>query len=379
MHLTMRAGSVITESNRAMRTLRGTTALAAIAILGLAVYMDAQQNASTTRIRVVPDEGQRRVEVVIDGKEFTAYIWPEKLAKPVLYPLRTATGTVVARGYPLDPRPGERVDHPHHVGMWFNYGNVNGFDFWNNSEAIKAEDAPKMGNIRHRAITLAKSGSEQGELEIDADWITGKQQVILKEHTRFVFRGGPDFRSIDRVTTLKAVGEKVVFNDDKEGVLGMRVTRNLEAPSDKPEVFTDAKGNPTTVAKLDNAGVNGSYLTSEGKKGDAAWGTRGRWCNLSGQIGSELVTITILDYPSNPGFPTYWHARGYGLFAANPLGQKIFSNGKEGLNFSIAPGQSATFRYRILIASEISTPEKSEADYKDFSEDKPARGARRSE
>jgi len=353
--------------------------VAAIAILGLAFYMSAQQNASTARIRVAPDEGQRRVEVVIDGKPFTTYMWPEKLAKPVLYPLRTAKGTVVTRGYPLEPRPGERVDHPHHVGMWFNYGNVNGFDFWNNSEAIKAEDAPKMGNIRHKAITLAKSGVDEGELEIDADWITGKGQVILKEHTRFVFRGGPDFRSIDRITTLKAVGEKVVFNDDKEGVLGIRVARNFEAPSDKPEVFTDAKGNPTTVGKLDNTGVNGSYLTSEGKKGDAAWGTRGRWCNLSGQIDSEPVTITILDHPANPGFPTYWHARGYGLFAANPLGQKIFNNGKQELNFSIAPGQSATFQYRILISSEISTPEKWEADYKDFSGDKPARAARRSE
>jgi len=177
-----------------MRTSSGRTAVAAIAILGLAFYMSAQQNASTARIRVAPDEGQRRVEVVIDGKPFTTYMWPEKLAKPVLYPLRTAKGTVVTRGYPLEPRPGERVDHPHHVGMWFNYGNVNGFDFWNNSEAIKAEDAPKMGNIRHKAITLAKSGVDEGELEIDADWITGKGQVILKEHTRFVFRGGPDFR-----------------------------------------------------------------------------------------------------------------------------------------------------------------------------------------
>jgi hypothetical protein len=362
-----------------MRTVIGRTAAAAIAILILFFYMRAQQNASTPRIRIVPDERQRRVEVVIDEKPFTAYIWPEKLAKPVLYPLRTAKGTVVTRGYPLDARAGERVDHPHHVGLWFNYGNVNGFDFWNNSGAIKAEDAPKMGNIRHRAITLAKSGSEQGELEIDADWITGKGLVILNEHTRFVFSGGPDFRSIDRITMLKAVSENVVFNDDKEGVLGMRVARGLEAPSDKPEVFTDANGNSTTVAKLDNTGVNGSYLTSERKKGDAAWGTRGRWCNLTGQIDNEPVTITILDHPANPGFPTYWHARGYGLFAVNPLGQKIFSNGKQELNFSIARGQSATFQYRILISSEIATPEKSETDYKAFSEGEPARAALRSE
>ena len=356
-----------------MRILTAGTAVVAVIIFCLAFNMAAKQNAAPERIRVVANEGHRSVDVFVDGKPFTAYIWPEKLAKPVLFPLRSAKGTVVTRGYPLEPRVGERVDHPHHAGMWFNYGNVNGFDFWNNSEAIKAADAPKMGNIRHRAITLTKSGPDHGELEIDADWISGQQQILLKEHTRFVFRGGPDFRSIDRVTTLLALDEKVVFYDDKEGVLGMRVTRALEAPSDKAEVFTDADGHPTTVAKLENTGVNGVYLTSERKKGDDAWGTRGQWCHLSGQVDGEPVTIAILDYPGNPGFPTYWHARGYGLFAANPLGQKIFSNGKQELNFSIAPHHSVTFQYRVLISSELATPARSEADYKDFSEGKPAR------
>jgi Methane oxygenase PmoA len=344
-----------------------STGVAAMAISVLLMCsVAARQNSSIERIRVILNDEQRRVDIVVDGQPFTAYIWPEKLAKQVLYPLHTAKGTVVTRGFPLEPRSGERVDHPHHVGLWFNYGNVNGFDFWNNSEAIKPEDAPKMGNIRQRAITLAKSGHDQGELEVDADWITGKQQVILREHTRFVFRGGPDFRSIDRITTLHALGERVVFNDDKEGVLGIRVTRELEAPSDKPEVFTDASGRPTTLAKLDNTGVNGVYLTSEGKKGEGAWGTRARWCNLSGRIGNEPVTITIFDHPADPGFPTYWHARGYGLFAANPLGQKIFSNGKQELNLSLASSESVTFRYRILISSEILTREKSESAYQDF-------------
>lgn len=354
------------EATPRMRALSSGTAAAVVLFAFAVCRVAARQNSSAEGVRIVAHEGERRVEVVIDGQPFTSYIWPERLAKPVLYPLRTARGTVVTRGFPLEPRAGERVDHPHHAGVWFNYGNVNGFDFWNNSEAIKPEDAPKMGNIRHRAITLAKGGNDQAELEIEADWITGKQQLILKEHTRFIFRGGPNSRSIDRITTLHAVGEKVVFHDDKEGVLGMRVTRALEAPSDKPEVFTDASGRSTGVAKLDNTGVNGVYLTSEGKKGDAAWGTRGHWCNLSGQLGDEPVTITILDHPANPGFPTYWHARGYGLFAANPLGQKIFSNGQQELDFSLAPKQSVTFRYRILISSEILTPEKSEAAYQSF-------------
>jgi hypothetical protein len=344
-----------------------TRILGLLAVFCLPItVMTLAQSSSNDRIRVVPNEAARRVDISIDGKPFTSYIWPTTLKKPTLYPLRTADGTVITRGYPLEPRPGERVDHPHHAGLWFNYGNVNDIDFWNNSDAIPAQNAPKMGTILQQKIVSAKSGQDQGELEVETNWVTADQTVLLKEHTRFVFRGGPKSRSIDRITTLTAQNQKVVFKDDKEGVIGMRVTRELEAPADKPEVFTDANGHATTVAKLDNTGVNGAYLSSEEKKGDAVWGTRGRWCNLSGHVGNEAVTITILDHPSNPGFPTYWHARGYGLFAANPLGQKIFSNGKEELNFSLAPKESVTFRYRILISSEFISAQDTEQAYQSF-------------
>ena len=318
------------------------------------------------RISIVANKQLRRVDIMIDGQPFTSYIWPTTLKKPVLYPLRTAKGTIITRGFPLEQRPGERVDHPHHAGLWFNYENVNGLDFWNNSDAIPPENTPKMGTILHQSIVSAKSGSQQGGLDVETDWVTFEKKVLLNENTHFVFRGGKDFRSVDRIITLSALDEKVSFPDEKDGMLGLRVIRALEIPSEKPEVYTDASGRPTTVAKLDNTGVNGTYLTSEGKKGDAAWGTRGRWCNLSGMVGDEPVTITILDHPQNPGFPTYWHARGYGLFAANPLGQKIFSNGKDVLNFSLAPRASVTFRYRILISSAILTPEATEAAYKEF-------------
>src|SRR5436309_10306482 len=151
-------------------------------------------NAADKGVRVVADEAHQRVDITIDGKAFTSYIWPTSLKKPVLYPLITDEGITVTRGYPLEPRPGERVDHPHHAGMWFNYGNVNGFDFWNNSDAIKPEDEAKMGSIFHRSIVSATSGADRGELIVDADWITGKQQLVLKEHTRFIFRGDSKFR-----------------------------------------------------------------------------------------------------------------------------------------------------------------------------------------
>jgi Methane oxygenase PmoA len=351
-----------------MRVSNGWTAVAIVLVTAFVFCCAfARSNSSGDRIRVTSNEKERRVDITIDGQPFTSYIWPTTLEKPVLYPLRAANGIVVTRGYPLEPRPGERTDHPHHAGLWFNYGSVNGIDFWNNSDAIKAEDKHKMGSVIQRRIEATKSGSEKGELEVETDWVTADQKIMLKEHTLLVFRGGANFRSIDRVTTLQAQPEKVVFEDDKEGLMGMRVTRALEMPSDKAETFLDASGRPTTVAKIDNTGVNGAYLTSEGKTGDAAWGTRGRWCNLSGTVDGQPVTITIFDNPANPNFPAYWHARGYGLFAVNPLGRKIFTNGKEeALNFSLAPNESVTFRYRVLISSDIATPAATDAAYREF-------------
>jgi hypothetical protein len=325
--------------------------------------------AQTPRIQVVPNDAGRRVDIVIDGKPFTSYIYPAILKKPTLFPLRTAKGTIVTRGYPLEPRQGERVDHPHHVGLWFNHGDVNGLDFWNNSDAIPAAQAPKMGTILHTRVVSAKGGSDRGELTVEADWVKPDGTPLLREQTRFVFQGDATSRTIDRFTRLTALGETVVFKDIKEGVYGMRVARGLEQPDKNPQIFTDASGKPAAAKVVDNTGVTGEYLTSAGLKGDAVWGTRGHWALLSGTVDAEPVTVAILDHPSNPGFPTYWHARGYGLFAANPLGEKDFTGGKKELNLTLEPGKSTTFRYRVLILNGPAKAETVEQKYVAFAKE----------
>ena len=315
------------------------------------VYLSAQDPAP--QVQVVARESDRRVDVTIGGKPFTSYLWPTTIKKPVLYPLRSAKGTELTRGFPLSPREGERVDHPHHVGMWLNYGAVNGIDFWNNSEAIKPEDAAKYGSIVHTGIASVKSAAGRGELNVTADWALQDKDktVILKEDTRYIFHAKTDVRVIDRITTVTATEKPVTFGESKEGVLGIRVRRQLEEPSTKPEVFTDAKGNPTPVPAMNNDGVNGVYLTSEGKKGADAWGTRGRWCALSGKVDGEPVTMVIFDHPKNPNHPTYWHARGYGLFAANGLGGKEFNKEEAPRSLTLQPGESLKLVYRVLILS----------------------------
>ncbi|KAA8475187.1 methane monooxygenase PmoA-like [Arcticibacter tournemirensis] len=301
-------------------------------------------------VKLVPSEKDKRVDVFIGGKPFTSYIYPDVLKKPVLYPVRSSTGTIITRGWPMDPRPGERIDHPHHVGIWFNYGDVNGYDFWNNSNDVRGHAGP-FGTIRHQKVNKIVNGKEKGELYITADWLTDKNNALLKENTRFVFSGNNTTRVIDRITTLTALKESVLFKDNKEGLLAIRIARELEHPSDKPEKFTDAQGNVTDVPVLNNEGVTGHYLSSEGKEGDSVWGTRAGWVVLSGRIKEEPVSVMIIDHQKNPGFPSYWHARGYGLFAINSLGQNAMSNGKDSLNMRLAPGQSVTFRYRIIIKS----------------------------
>ena len=339
----------------------------ATAALAIAAVATAAQTLPSKAVKITPNEAERRIDITIDGKPFTSYIYPATIKKPVLWPLRTAKGTVVTRRFPLEPGEGERVDHPHHVGLWFNHGDVNGFDFWNNSDAIKPDQAKKYGTIVHKKIGEVKSTTfGPGELNVEMEWIGGDGAALLRENTTFVFGGGADMRAIDRITTLTALGKDVVFRDNKEGVLGIRVRRALEHPADKPEIFTDASGKSTGVPVLDNTGVTGKYTTSEGKTGDAAWGTRARWTMLTGTVEGEPVTVAILDHPKNPGYPTYWHARGYGLFSANMLGAKVFSNGKEELNFTIPAGKSATFRHRILILSGTANAQDLEAQFKRF-------------
>jgi hypothetical protein len=335
------------------------------AILLLAAFSMSALNSATDHVHLVVDESGRRVDVTVDGKPFTSYIWPDTVKKPVLYPIRDAHGTLVTRGWPMAPRPGERVDHPHHVGLWLNYENVNGVDFWNNSDAVKPADAPKMGTILHRRIVSAKSG-ETGDLITESDWVLHDGTTLLHERTEYVFAADATSRTIDRITMLTALDARVSFDDAKDGMLGMRIARQLELPATKAEVFTDISGRKTDVPKLDNTGITGNYVTSEGKQGNDAWGTRGRWCVLTGRIGSDTISVAILDHPKNPGYPTYWHARDYGLFAANPLGQKVFSNGKEALGFALEPKQSVTFRYRILIVDGGLTADRADREQKAF-------------
>jgi len=307
------------------------------------------------------NDAEKKVDVMVDGKLFTSYIYPEVIKKPVLWPVMSPAGNMLTRSFPMINKEGDRTDHPHHVGVWLNYGDVNGLDFWNNSEAIAPEKRDGYGTIYHRSIDEVKSGKGSALLVTSADWKSPDQTLMLEEQTSFKFTamenrvhelGAANVRIIDRTTTLTAIIDEVNFTDNKEGMFAIRVARELELPSEKPTNLVDSHGVVTRVEKMDNTFVKGDYRSAEGVEGKEVWGTRCRWMKLSSEIKGEQIAIVIIDHPSNVGYPTYWHARDYGLFAANTLGQKIFSKGKNELNFSLKKGESVTFKYRLVIAAE---------------------------
>lgn len=306
---------------------------------------------SVKGFEIIEKREQKKIDVLYNGKLMTAYRYDDSVRKPFLFPLNTVDGITVTRGWPIESRPGERTDHPHHNGLWMNYESVNGLDFWNSSTAIPVERRSHYGTIKHDELVKKEASEQRGMLTTTANWLHPDGHVIIKEETTHSFSVKNNLFFIERTSTLTAK-EKAEFKDVKDGFLAIRVARELEMPSQQQDVFTDAQGNKTNVPKmLNNEGVTGNYISSEGKLGDSVWGTKGRWVMLQGKKAEKNITIGIIDHPSNIGYPSYWHARGYGLFAVNPFGRKIFSNGKEELNFTLQKNTSVTFRYTVVIAS----------------------------
>ncbi len=311
-------------------------------------------SAKSPKVEFKNNDKEKKVEVFVGGKLFTAYIYPDNMEKQSLYPIVSASGKIITRGYPMNPRPFERTDHPHHVGLWFNFGDVNGLDFWNNSFAIKAADKPKYGTVKFKKIV--SENPKKGELVTASEWVDVNNKVLLNEETTFTFSGSGNLRTIARASKLTAA-QPVTFTENKEGLIGLRLDRAFEEPATKPEKFLDANGIETEVPAMNNEGVNGVYRNAEGVSGGAVWSKRSPWVALRADKQGEIITIVILDNPKNPNYPAWSHARGYGLFATNNLGGRAFDKNATPVKLELKPGETVVFKHKIVIGGDLTDAE----------------------
>lgn len=339
-----------------------------LAFLASGVILHAQ-SPNERGVRLISVESKQRIDVFINGSFFTSYQYPENIEKTFLFPVNAPNGSVITRGFPVEPRKGERMDHPHHIGIWFNHGNVNGLDFWNNSSAIPADKKDLYGHIVHQKTNIV-AGGRRGILEVILNWNDNKGKTLLTENARYVFSGDKNSRTIDHISTLTAVNGRVIIGDSKEGMFAIRVDRAFEMPSNESLIFTDEKGNPTIVKAIDNDDVTGMYTSSKGLKGDSVWGTRNDWVILRGVKDNVTISMAMFDNPKNPGYPAYAHARGYGLFSLNNFGQNSYDPKQGKRIYTIEKGHSVTLYHRFYVqsGSEL-TSEKANKIFKEFSKE----------
>ncbi len=290
--------------------------LAIVVALAFSVVFGTRA-ASSAEFTVRPQAD--KVTVEIDGALFTEYLTLSG-HKPVLWPIIGPTGQPMTRAFPMDPKAkGEKRDHPHQRSLWFTHGDVNGIDFW-------AEFGGAKGKIIHREFGEVRGGPD-AVIDTKNDWMApdGKRVLSDERHIRLHLDG--DARVIDFDIRLIASDGEVLFGDTKEGTFGVRV--------------------PTIMDVVNKRG--GEIVNSDGLTDGQAWGKAAAWVDYHGPIEGQLVGIAILNHPSSFRFPTYWHVRDYGLFAANPFGLHDFKGTEEPEGaFRLAAGESITLRYRVI-------------------------------
>ena len=288
---------------------------------------------AAAQVKITP--GPEKIAVEIGGKPFTDfYVAGVTVTKPYLHPLRTASGVYVTRMWPMEKVAEEasiaRPDHQHQRGVWFAHDSViaNGvkLDFWNNEASYIT---PNRGKIVLTKLGKVSSGKQSGSIAATFDWTDLEGHKILTESRVMTFHADPQLRIVDFDITLTPV-EKVTFGDGKDGAFGIRM---------RPV--------------LDETGGTGHIVNADGLEGEKQlWGKPSNWCDYSGEAEGQKVGIAILDNPENPRHPVRWHARGYGLFAANPFGLAVFTGDQsQDGSMTVEPGQSLRFRYRVIVHS----------------------------
>jgi hypothetical protein len=304
-------------------------------LISLVIGLLAFAAAAATAPQVEFVQGDKRIDVMIGGKLFTSYMYGDELTKPILYPVHTPSGIAVNRAYPFAKVEGESTDHPHHTGIFFTYDKVNEDGFWNNTTSPP--------QIKHIKVARMKGGPGKGRLSTVMHWVGKSGKALLEEKRNMIFHAGQGEFVIDFKISLKALDTKVTFADTKEGMFAIRVAPWLR-----------------------EKGGTGKYLSSNGDQMERnVWGKRAKWVRLQGKKDDKTVGIAILNHPKSVNYPTYWHARGYGLFSANPLGQYDFEKKRnpdsaKPLNFTLESGTKANFRFRMIIYEGDRTPQQLE-------------------
>lgn len=285
----------------------------------LSLSFAASFAADTKGVAITQEQGKLRIQV--QGKPFTEYVF-EGTSRPYFYPILNADGLAMSRQWPMEKGEGEEHDHPHHRSLWWAHGEMNGEDFWSESN--------KAGKTVHKGFLEVSSGANGGTIRSTNAYVALSGKTVATDTRTMRIPNRSKDRVLDFEVTLYASEGDLVLGDTKEGTMAIRLAETMRLVRDK------------------KPGA-GHIVNSEGVKDADTWGKRAKWCDYYGPVQGKTVGVAVFDHPSNPSYPTWWHVRDYGLFAANPFGVHDFEKkpAKAG-EITVPAGKSITFRYRFL-------------------------------
>jgi len=308
--------------------------------------------AGCAREKVVLTRLPDRVRVEIGGKLFSEYRFTGA-HYPYFYPVLAADGTALTRKFPMESPPGEDHDHPHQRSLWFAHGFVNGVDFWN--EGTAGTNLPK-GIIAHEVL-LETTDGRVGVLRAGSRWLSPDGRLICTDETTVRIQAAGEARILDYEVTLHALPDApLLLGDSKEGTMAVRIAQWMTPPHKYGK---------------ENLPGAGHIVTSAGDRDAAAWGKRADWCDYFAPHEGKTYGIAIFDDPRNLRHPTWWMARDYGLFGANPFGRSSFESLKDSHagDYTVPAGGSLTFRYRFYFHSGDAETAHIADRYREFTEE----------
>ena len=296
-----------------------------------------------TAVKLTP--GADRVRVEIGGQLFTEYVFGDGASRPYCYPIIAPDGMPLTRDFPMKKTAGEETDHPWHRSFYFAHSNVNGVDFWNEGGGDVGRSPASKGRTEHEAFLETTSGPV-GVLRAKTRWVAPGGKLICTDERTLRFHAGPDGRFIDFEITLHALpNEPLVFGDNKDGTMATRLAQWMTMPH-----VGNVRGPDGKSAKKE-VGGQGHIVTATGVRDNDAWGTRANWCEYHAEKDGKIYGVAIFDHPQNLRHPTWWMARNYGLFGANPFGwhdfEKEFAKEPHKGDYTVPAGGSLTLRYRF--------------------------------
>ncbi len=273
--------------------------------------VDHGEQAAKGGVTIVEKDGS--LAISSGAREITRYNFGgqyEKFKKPYFYPLMVG-GTNLCRGFPMDPHPGESNDHPHHTGIWFAHGEVNNVEYWSKEP------------IKHDKFIVKESGPVMAHLIADNRW----GENVIERQDVCIYDIGDDLL-MDWAITLTAVGKPVELGKTKEGGFSVRVATELTSPE------------PGKNAKPAKDRGDGKMVDALGNQDEPPVREHAApWADNYGVIGGKTVGVALMNHPQSWRYPTNWHVRNYGLFAANAF----FVQGSH----TLEPGKPITLRYRL--------------------------------